>query len=117
MTSKDSLSYFRALNIHALVGHMGGYMGLILGFSISQTPSLFIQIFNRIFTIPSKRMITSSTESKRSLSSLETRIEPNFHSSPTASYHRSANGNCVKNTNLKKEAIVTNFIRNTIKNI
>ena len=39
-----SFSTFRALNINSLVGNIGGYVGLLMGVSISQIPYLLLYL-------------------------------------------------------------------------
>ena len=36
---------FRAIDINVLIGNIGGYVGLLLGFSILQAPDLLMQLF------------------------------------------------------------------------
>ena len=38
------LSYFRALDINTLIGNIGGYVGLLIGVSISDLPILLQRI-------------------------------------------------------------------------
>ena len=38
-----NIFYFRALNINSLVGNIGGYVGLLMGVSISQLPYFILQ--------------------------------------------------------------------------
>ena len=38
------LPHFRAIDIQALIGNVGGYIGLVLGYSFLQIPSLIIFI-------------------------------------------------------------------------
>ena len=36
---------YRAIDVHSLVGYMGGYVGLLLGVSILQIPKLLWKMF------------------------------------------------------------------------
>ena len=38
----------RAIDAHSLIGNMGGYVGLLLGFSILQVPGFVAKVFEKI---------------------------------------------------------------------
>ena len=43
--------YFRELDAHALIGNLGGYVGLLLGFSILQLPDILRNLFKSMFRL------------------------------------------------------------------
>ena len=45
------ISYFRALDINTLVGNVGGYIGLLIGVSISDMPLILQQTYKEIMHI------------------------------------------------------------------
>ena len=53
------LSYFRAITVNALVGNIGGYVGLLMGVSISQIPYFFLHI-REYLNLTLKRWIKSN---------------------------------------------------------
>ena len=38
------VKFCRALDAHALIGNLGGYIGLLLGFSVLQLPELLLHL-------------------------------------------------------------------------
>ena len=38
----------RSIDAHSLVGNIGGYVGLLLGFSIVQIPDFLCQVFKKV---------------------------------------------------------------------
>ena len=40
--------HYRAIDIHSLIGNSGGYVGLLLGVSILQVPSLLLQVVKKV---------------------------------------------------------------------
>ena len=42
------MKHFRAIDIHSLIGNIGGYVGLLLGVSILQIPSLVLQVVRKM---------------------------------------------------------------------
>ena len=43
-----TIFYYRAIDIQALVGNIGGYIGLFLGYSILQIPGFIVIIFRKV---------------------------------------------------------------------
>ena len=56
------LFYFRAVDMHVLIGTIGGYVRLLLGFSLLQAPDLLMQMFNTLKHFHTK--ITNSSSVK-----------------------------------------------------
>ena len=50
MNSKHikSIKFYRAIDVHSLIGYIGGYVGLLLGFSILQMPDLLLHGFDMV---------------------------------------------------------------------
>ena len=48
---------FRALDVHSLIGYIGGYVGLLLGISILQLPGILISVLGRINQVWQDKMI------------------------------------------------------------
>ena len=46
--SHKSIKRFRAIDVNSLFGYMGGYVGVLVGFSILQIPDLLLETFDRI---------------------------------------------------------------------
>ena len=46
--SNFCISYFRALDINTLIGNVGGYIGLLIGVSISDLPLILHQVYLEI---------------------------------------------------------------------
>ena len=44
---------FRAIDVNSLFGYMGGYVGVLVGFSILQIPDFLLETFDRIKRIGS----------------------------------------------------------------
>ena len=42
------MKYYRAIDINSLIGNSGGYVGLLLGVSILQVPSLLLQVVKKV---------------------------------------------------------------------
>ena len=42
------MKHYRAIDIHSLIGNIGGYVGLLLGVSILQVPSLLLQFVHKV---------------------------------------------------------------------
>ena len=40
------MKLYRAIDVHSLIGYIGGYVGLLLGFSILQMPELLLHAFD-----------------------------------------------------------------------
>ena len=38
----------RSIDAHSLVGNIGGYVGLLLGFSIVQIPDILLQAYKKV---------------------------------------------------------------------
>ena len=38
----------RSIDAHSLVGNIGGYVGLLLGFSIVQIPEILLQAYKKV---------------------------------------------------------------------
>ena len=51
--------HFRAITLNALVGNIGGYVGLLMGVSIAQIPYLFLHIRDYL-NLSLKRWIKSN---------------------------------------------------------
>ena len=51
--------HFRAITLKALVGNIGGYVGLLMGVSIAQIPYLFLHIRDYL-NLSLKRWIKSN---------------------------------------------------------
>ena len=54
------LQFYRAVDVHSLLGYVGGYVGLLLGFSIVQIPEFLLLAFKRMKTIYSDRLRVQS---------------------------------------------------------
>ena len=39
---------FRALDVHSLIGYIGGYVGLLLGISVLQIPGILLTVLGKI---------------------------------------------------------------------
>ena len=49
---------YRAIDVNSLFGYMGGYVGVLLGYSVLQTPDLLleaIETVRRFYTAGTKR--------------------------------------------------------------
>ena len=46
--TKKPIERFRAIDVNSLFGYMGGYVGVLVGFSILQIPDLLLETFARI---------------------------------------------------------------------
>ena len=44
----QDIVHFRDLDAHALIGNLGGYVGLLLGFSILQLPNILRNLFKNM---------------------------------------------------------------------
>ena len=53
---------FRAIDINALIGTIGGYIGLFLGYSILQIPDFVIQVMSRYSNSKAKVQKTKQIE-------------------------------------------------------
>ena len=40
--------FHRAIDVHSLIGYMGGYVGLLLGVSILQVPKMLWKMFDSV---------------------------------------------------------------------
>ena len=60
---KDCTSLHRAIDSHSLIGNIGGYIGLCLGYNILQVPSLIASLM-RIFKdyLNSKKLIKNTND-------------------------------------------------------
>ena len=56
--------YFRAIDIQGLIGNIGGYIGLCLGYSILQIPQFIVLILCKVKVYISKLKEKINTDSK-----------------------------------------------------
>ena len=43
----ESITFYRAIDVHSLMGYIGGYVGLLLGFSVLQIPEILLAAFDK----------------------------------------------------------------------
>ena len=52
---------YRAIDFNTLIGNIGGYVGLLLGVSILQAPTLMVQLFGNLMKFCMKKSTHSAT--------------------------------------------------------
>ena len=69
---------FRALNFNTLVGNIGGYVGLLVGVSITQIPDIILHIYqssNDFYNNRKKRQLKDEEDEKNDFASVKNRSD------------------------------------------